>query len=1109
MTYTLIKADGSTHSWTAEDLSAVLARMIAGGQAVCVGANGIAMMNARDGLLLVDAEWVIGRRLTELFTVEARSGQPYGIGFINDSVVVSVNTALESCAYSGIIPITDLAQVHMVYYDAGSSKYAQDASASGVKLVKSEGVLGGDSAKIKTLLAGTGVTLDGGTDSVTISAPADSRLGLLDDFSWNNATQLLEYSKGGIQALNRLRASGGGVALVDVHGGSHSVRLACRDDKVELVAQTQCPLVLQTYNGTAQVDALRLEASGAASMTSLTVGGQAVVTTNDARLSNARTPAANSVTDASVADGALSVSKISGLSATLGGTAPLTSPVFFGQPRGPPPTFGDDSNWLATTSFVRSTVAALVGAAPSTLNTLDELANALNDDANFASTVATAIGLKADAATTTSALALKAPLASPTFTGTVGGITKAMVGLGNVDNTADTAKPVSTAQQAALDLKASLSGATFSGAVKLNGSTVVQLGEGTTRETGSGQIGYETWTPGAVDIVGAGTTVGSRNVKIWENLTVPGSITSNGQAVVLNNDWRFTALSDLSSAVDLKAPLESPTFTGTVSGISKSMVGLSNVDNTSDLSKPVSTATQAALNLKASTSGATFTSTLTMQWTLDMTGTNPIQFGQGVAGRQGDAGRIAYGKYNPGCLDIIGGGTAVGNRIIKLADNVDVSGILTAGGQTVVVTNDSRLSDARAPTASSVVDASVSATAAIAQSKINNLTTDLALKAPLASPTFTGTVGGITKAMVGLGSVDNTADTAKPVSTAQQTALNLKADLSGASFTGTVSLSGANVLQMGQGVTRESNAGKIAYNAFGFGALDIVGAGTVADQRVVKLYDNVIVNGSLYSTNPMSVGGQAVVLTNDSRLSDARAPTAGSVTDSSVSSSAAISQSKISGLVAALAGKQSAGAASLTIDGYNVGAAYTYPLLVFSMNGTEQSRLTTDSSNSVKFQRLVLGSYVDSLAVSSGGDVTIAGSVYNPGRSYVFAQVTNTQTVAAGATQIILYNTSSTQGSNISYNSTNGRFTVSASGLYTIEAVCRLANYASTSRTVIQIQKNGTGVWEANGAFGIQAVATLSLAANDYIQIATYNGGASSSTITTGSVSSATMRFVG
>lgn len=85
-------------------------------------------------------------------------------------------------------------------------------------------------------------------------------------------------------------------------------------------------------------------------------------------------------------------------------------------------------------------VSAVIDAAPGTLNTLNELAAALGDDPNYA-------------ATTAAAIALKAPLASPTFTGTVSGITKAMVGLGSVDNTADTAKPVSTAQAAAIALK--------------------------------------------------------------------------------------------------------------------------------------------------------------------------------------------------------------------------------------------------------------------------------------------------------------------------------------------------------------------------------------------------------------------------------------------------------------------------------------------------------------------------------------------------------------------------------------------------------------------------------------------------------------------------------
>lgn len=59
--------------------------------------------------------------------------------------------------------------------------------------------------------------------------------------------------------------------------------------------------------------------------------------------------------------------------------------------------------------------------------------------------------------------------------GRTGAVTlaKGDVGLSNVDNTADSAKPVSVAQQAALDAKANLSGATFGGAVGATGSMMV------------------------------------------------------------------------------------------------------------------------------------------------------------------------------------------------------------------------------------------------------------------------------------------------------------------------------------------------------------------------------------------------------------------------------------------------------------------------------------------------------------------------------------------------------------------------------------------------------------------------------------------------------------
>jgi len=100
-----------------------------------------------------------------------------------------------------------------------------------------------------------------------------------------------------------------------------------------------------------------------------------------------------------------------------------------------------------------------VAGTPGTWVTVDKTAIGLSNVDNTADTA------KPVSTAQQTALNLKANIASPTFTGTVGGITKSMVGLANVDNTADTAKPVSTAQQTALDLKANLASPTFTGTV--------------------------------------------------------------------------------------------------------------------------------------------------------------------------------------------------------------------------------------------------------------------------------------------------------------------------------------------------------------------------------------------------------------------------------------------------------------------------------------------------------------------------------------------------------------------------------------------------------------------------------------------------------------------
>lgn len=84
--------------------------------------------------------------------------------------------------------------------------------------------------------------------------------------------------------------------------------------------------------------------------------------------------------------------------------APLASPALTGTPTAPTAAAATNTTQIATTAFVRTEISNLVASSPATLDTLDELAAALGDDPNFATTV-------------TNSIATKAPLASPDLTG--------------------------------------------------------------------------------------------------------------------------------------------------------------------------------------------------------------------------------------------------------------------------------------------------------------------------------------------------------------------------------------------------------------------------------------------------------------------------------------------------------------------------------------------------------------------------------------------------------------------------------------------------------------------------------------------------------------------
>ena len=85
--------------------------------------------------------------------------------------------------------------------------------------------------------------------------------------------------------------------------------------------------------------------------------------------------------------------------------APKESPTFTGTPKAPTPAAGNNTTQVATTAFVKEALTALINGAPATLDTLKEIAVAINNDPKFSTTI-------------NNALALKAPLSSPALTGT-------------------------------------------------------------------------------------------------------------------------------------------------------------------------------------------------------------------------------------------------------------------------------------------------------------------------------------------------------------------------------------------------------------------------------------------------------------------------------------------------------------------------------------------------------------------------------------------------------------------------------------------------------------------------------------------------------------------
>ena len=179
----------------------------------------------------------------------------------------------------------------------------------------------------------------------------------------------------------------------------------------------------------------------------------------------------------------------------------------------------DNTTKVATTAYVTTAIANLSDSAPAALNTLNEIAAALGDDANYAST-------------TTAAIATKLPLAGGTLTGNLVLSGAPSSGLHPATKTyTDTADA----------LKLNLSGGTLTGDLILNTTTALKLPVGTTAQRPSAATGQMRWntSDGALEVYNgsAWTAVGTGSSnKILDTFTGNGSTTAYTLSVTPANE---------------------------------------------------------------------------------------------------------------------------------------------------------------------------------------------------------------------------------------------------------------------------------------------------------------------------------------------------------------------------------------------------------------------------------------------------------------------------------------------------------------------------------------------------------------------------------------------
>ena len=374
----------------------------------------------------------------------------------------------------------------------------------------------------------------------------------------------------------------------------------------------------------------------------------------------------------------------------------------------------------------------------------------------------------ADIASLTTIVNTKAPLASPTFSGTVTGITKAMVGLGNVDNTSDANKPVSGATITAIAVETARA-ETSEGT--LLSSLTAETNRALAAETLLAPISYVNSQIGLLSFSGSLLSNFSANT-----IHVSGDIMPavSGVSNIGSPTDKFAAINTKELHIDAN--------TLYVDGVPVIGSSSNTIQITADFNQGLALSTtgtgQTILNSQTATviqtngvNADVNIQTAGIGSVVRMTSTTGVVITTPTLNVQGDQS-ISGGLTVAGNLTINGTTTSVNSTTLNVRDNIATFNKGEAGSGVSLRYSGIEVDRGDLARERLVWDETVGKWVAGQTAQEVALATE-----PFVISAISTATAGVTASTLGLGNVSNTSDANKPISTAQATAIALKASV--------------------------------------------------------------------------------------------------------------------------------------------------------------------------------------------------------------------------------------------------------------------------------------------------------------------------------------------